>query len=525
MCLKKAGMMSGIKKITEGLIFIYIYRFFYSLVICNLLIVSNLMLMRTGKEGIFMLKIISMNTSLLSISILLVLLTPQLATAKSSPCEDSLKYLVDAYKDDINTQEAFDKIYAGLTDLPDGYSYEHSSKNPWKKAKSGEGLMKEMRSMFEKWCVALPEIEGDNDNALDPILYFSWFYYKNWAGQDFVQGRNPVKPDQELTTGSNFLAKWDRQYLAYMNSRESTKKVKEWVKDTRIEIDDYVRQEYKSWNAFFARNLISDRKGNYPSRPVTMQERDYVIVSPTDCIMNPLVQVQQIDGKYQRSYIDNPLQKDTVLDVKNIPISLNDMLGNANETIKNKFVGGTGLACVLMPNTYHHFHSPVDGKVIHAEVVKTGTIGTPGTFGYPDFPNWVPIDGNVGRPGTDFSQFQAFQRGVIIIKVSYNNLPGHKPKKITGYVASIPVGLNSVGSVVLNTCDSKETDHVNCFDIGKKVKKGKTKLGNFFFGGSLNILLFSKDMVTPAVQTRMGNQIGIINIGKSPKSDWTLDKP
>lgn len=91
-----------------------------------------------------------MNTSLLSISILLVLLTPQLATAKSSPCEDSLKYLVDAYKDDINTQEAFDKIYAGLTDLPDGYSYEHSSKNPWKKAKSGEGLMKEMRSMFEK---------------------------------------------------------------------------------------------------------------------------------------------------------------------------------------------------------------------------------------------------------------------------------------------------------------------------------------------------------------------------------------
>ena len=127
-----------------------------------------------------------------------------------------------------------------------------------------------------------------------------------------------------------------------------------------------------------------------------------------------------------------------------------------------------------------------DGIVIHAEVVKTGTQGTPGTFGYPDFPNWVPPGGNVGRPGTDFSQFQAFQRGVIVIKMEYDNLPDRKPQKLTGYVASIPVGLNSVGSVVLNSCDSKQSDHVNCFKVGAKAKKGKTKFGNFFFGGSLN---------------------------------------
>ena len=255
-----------------------------------------------------------------------------------------------------------------------------------------------------------------------------------------------------------------------------------------------------------------------------MPKKDYVIVSPTDCIMNPLIQqIMKSGGIYKRSFIENPLQLDTVLDVKNIPISVNDMLGTVREEIKDKFVGGSGLTCVLMPNTYHHFHSPVDGTVIHAEVVKTGTPGTPGTFGYSDFPNWVPSGGNVGRPGTDFSQFQAFQRGVIIIKVQYENLPGEKPEKLTGYVASIPVGLDSVGSVVLNTCDSKQTDHVNCFDVGGKVQKGKTKFGNFFFGGSLNILLFSKGMVSPAVQTRMGNQIGVINIGTSPKSPWSLD--
>lgn len=455
-----------------------------------------------------------------------LLLLPSLVLAKKSPCAESLNYLDEQYQLSPVTQDAFDKVYAGLTDLPDGYSYNKSGVNPWKAAGSGKGLHRKMKEMFRKWCISLPEIKGDSDNALDPILYFAWMYYKNPAGQYFVQGRNPSAPNQDLETGPIFLSKWNEAYLRHMNSPASTKRIPGWVADPRIEINDYnitKADEYKSWNAFFARNLKSDKQGNYPSRPVTMPEHDYVIVSPTDCIMNPLQQVLKFDDTYQRKYIENPLQLDTVLDVKNIPISVNDMLGNVPNEIKQKFIGGNGLTCVLMPNTYHHFHSPVDGTVIHAEVVKTSTPGTPGTFGYPDFPNWVPTDGNVGRPGTDFSQFQAFQRGVIVIKVTYQNLANKKTKLLTGYVASIPVGLDSVGSVVLNTCDSKQTDHVNCFNVGGEVTKGKTKFGNFFFGGSLNILLFSEGMITPAVQTRMGNQIGVINIGKSPKSPWSMD--
>lgn len=443
-------------------------------------------------------------------------------------CQDSLSYLDAQYQSDKATRHAFDLVYKGLIDLPVGYSYGHSRVNPWKAAKDGEGLHRMMREMFRKWCTALPRIEGDSDNALDPILYFAWFYYKNPAGQAFVQGHDPAHPSRPLTTGTTFLSKWSNEYLAYMNSDESRKVVAEWVNDPRIEIDDYVKtqaNQYKSWNEFFARNLKSDKDGNYPSRPVTMPDRDYVIVAPTDCIMNPLVQIVKKEHRYERRFIENPLQLDTVLDVKDIPISVNDMLGSVPEMIKKEFVGGSGLTCVLMPNTYHHFHSPVDGTVVHAEVVRTGTPGTPGTFGYSDFPNWVPLDGNVGRPGTDFSQFQAYQRGVIIIKVEYDaSLDRNKPPvRKVGYVASIPVGLDSVGSVVLNTCDSKETDHVNCFDVGGHVTKGKTKLGNFFFGGSLDILLFSKDMIAPAVQTRMGNQIGVINTGKAPKSPWSLD--
>ncbi len=461
-----------------------------------------------------------------TVILLLLLISAQVMAEAISPCGGSLEYLKAQYLKDPITRNAFEKVYAGLVDMPPGYSYAGSNKNPWKAAGSGEQLHLKMVEMFDKWCKELPKIDGDSDNALDPILYFAWMYYKNQAGQDFVQGRDPVDPQKKLETGQKFLAMWSDEYLRYMNSRASAADVYQWVQDPRIEINDYRKtkaDEYQSWNEFFARNLVSDKSGNYPSRPVTMPDHDYVIVSPTDCIMNPLLQVVKLDGVYARRYLDNPLQLDTVLDVKNIPISVNDMLGTVPDDIKQQFVGGSGLTCVLMPNTYHHYHAPVDGTVIHAEVVKTGTKGTPGTFGYVDFPNWVPLDGNVGRPGTDYSQFQAFQRGVIVIKVEYANLPHRNPEKLTGYVASIPVGLDSVGSVVLNTCDSKTTDHVNCFTVGGKVQKGKTKFGNFYFGGSLNILLFSQGMIAPAVQTRMGNQIGVINIGTSPKSPWSLD--
>ncbi len=145
-----------------------------------------------------------------------------------------------------------------------------------------------------------------------------------------------------------------------MDSSDSAHVVTEWIADPRLEIEDYVctdPADYPSWNAFFARNLKS-RNGAYPSRPVTMPERDYVVVSPTDCIMNPLVQVVETStGTVTRKLIENPLQQDTVLDVKGIPISVKDLLAGAPADLKKESSGGSGLACVLMPNTYHHFHA------------------------------------------------------------------------------------------------------------------------------------------------------------------------
>ncbi len=186
-----------------------------------------------------------------------------------------------------------------------------------------------------------------------------------------------------------------------------------------------------------------------------------------------------------------------------VPMSINRLIDGIPDDLKGEFVGGTGLSCVLMPNTYHHYHSPVDGEVVY--VMKPNEDGT---FGSIDFANWVPTDGNVARPGADFSQFENYQRAAVIIKVTYDDYNGNE---VNGYVATIPVGLESIRSVEL---DDAFRDWSEGEDL--QVQKGVTRIGHFKYGGSLNIILFSKDLSSAAVQTRMGNQITLFNTGEAP---------
>ena len=449
----------------------------------------------------------------------------------ASPCGPSLHYLITQYRTNPAVPPALEAVRKGLQEPPAGYLDASGAplKNPWR-SQDTAGLRDHMVETFLAWCVFLPEISGTHDNGLHYILDFAWFYYRNQAGQDFVQGRNPLDPSDLLPTGWKFTKDFNNQRGAYMDSPASTARVAQWVGDPRIEISDYQRQnasDYRSWNDFFARELIADDVAQtISSRPATMPldqfpERDYIVVAPTDCIMNPLVQVLATDstdsgnlegteesgkGAAQRRVLKTPLHYDTVLDVKGASLSLAQLLDGVPQQVRDRFVGGTGQACVLMPNTYHHFHAPVNGTVVHAAVIPGNT------YGYPDFPNWVPPDGNVGGPGTDFSRFQNFQRGVVVIEVTYAGLGGGD---ITGYVALIPVGLDTIGSVTLNA------------DIvpGKVVKRGYTELGNFYYGGSLNILLYSKGLAGNAVQTRMGNQINLFSLGPpAPETVVPMDQ-
>jgi phosphatidylserine decarboxylase len=158
---------------------------------------------------------------------------------------------------------------------------------------------------------------------------------------------------------ATFLKDFSDQRGAFMNSEPSAQRVPEWINDPSIEIEDYEDQtskDFSNWNAFFSRLIKSNPDGTIPPRPVTMPDRKYVVVSPTDCIMNPLVQTLNLNGEHGRvrALIDNPLELNTVSDVKSYPLSIDRLLGNVPDKLKKKYVGGSGLSCIMMPKTFHH---------------------------------------------------------------------------------------------------------------------------------------------------------------------------
>jgi phosphatidylserine decarboxylase len=371
----------------------------------------------------------------------------------SCPCAASINKLAKTYQSDAQFRELIDLAFANMKQLPPDYK----QGNPWI-GKNVSHLIK----FLQDWCTFLPGIHGSHDDGLKYIQDFVWFYYQNPFGVVFVQ----------QSPGREIMQEFVRQRGAYMDSKSSTAKVAQWLKDPRVEKQDYYLPDpkapdggFKSYNEFFARTF----KNQAQCRPQTMPDRDYVITAPTDCVMNSIPQLIT--------------DANTPVTTKgNQSLNIVEMLGRSKYA--KRFIGGTALSCVLMPNTYHHYHSPVSGKVVEAKVLEDPF------FGYDNFPEWAPQDGNVGYCGTDFSQFQNFKRGYFVVDTGKY-----------GYVALVAVGLNTISSVVFE----------NKFKHLKKpvaVKRGE-RLGHFLYGGSLFLMIFEPGRYNSgAIQVRLGNQIG-----------------
>ncbi|MDY6855864.1 MAG: phosphatidylserine decarboxylase [Thermodesulfobacteriota bacterium] len=170
---------------------------------------------------------------------------------------------------------------------------------------------------------------------------------------------------------------------------------------------------------------------------------------------------------------------------KNVSLNLNQLLNGSQQA--KKFVGGTAVSCILMPNTYHCYHSPVSGKVIesNADVLRD-------YFGIKDFPDLLN-KGDVGY-GYDYRDFEVFRRGYLIIQT-----PNY------GLVGMVPVGLNTIGSVVFN----HEFKRITSNDTPVPISKGQ-QVGYFKYRGSLNILLFEPGRF-PSMNLLVGEKIGTIN--------------
>ncbi|MBE9519680.1 MAG: phosphatidylserine decarboxylase [Proteobacteria bacterium] len=355
---------------------------------------------------------------------------------QDSPPVTRLKELLDT--DDKfreNLMLALDQV----APLPQGQP------NPWQ-GKSKQDLY----DFLNEWFYFMP----DKNNGLDRIVEFSLLYYKSRYGQDFI--------NQE--PGRSWALDFVAQRGKYLDSQASLAGVEKWLKDSSVNNEEFVVPEggYKSFNDYFVRRLKPGR------RPVAGLDEDAVVVSPADCIIN---------------LINNDITAESDIKLKgNMTLNISRLLGGSK--LAEKFIGGRAYACFLMPENYHHYHSPVAGMVVEAR----DNVGNK-LFGLEDLIDMV----NQGNPGynRDFSVFEDFKHGYLIIETEK-----------MGKVAMVPVGLQTVGSVVFRD----KFKAINA-DQPVEINKGEA-VGHFAYGGSTVLLIFEKGKFN-AVSVKQGQQIGI----------------
>ncbi|MFX0558577.1 phosphatidylserine decarboxylase [Maribacter sp. CXY002] len=371
---------------------------------------------------------------------IICLFTILLIGFNSSAQEESLpvENLKNLYKNNKELRNTVDLMLENVHDLPNGNS------NPWK-----DKNVDDLYDFLNDWFYFLP----NTHNGLDRILKFSFLYYKNPDGMKFVLSE----------PGLSWTISFIEERGKFMDSPESAKIIEEWLSDNSLGNEDFVLPEngFKSFNDFFTRDL---KPG---TRPIDDATDNSVLVSPADGIIN---------------MIANELELDTEIPTKGrMTMSLNSLLDNSKYA--EKFVGGSAMAVFLMPDNYHHYHSPTTGKIVESKEEVGSRL-----FGMPDLLDMI----NNGNPGynKDYSVFENFRHGYFIIET-----------KKYGFIAMAPIGLQTVGSVVFKN-EFKEINSENPIQIYKG-----DKLGHFEYGGSTVLLIFEKGKLN-SITVEQGQRIG-----------------
>jgi phosphatidylserine decarboxylase len=352
---------------------------------------------------------------------------------EASPVQ-ALRVLYETNKDFHATM---DRAFAAITD----------EKNPWHQ-KTFDDLCR----FFNAWYYLLPVNNSPLFDEFEFIKKFAFFYDQNEFGQQVV--------------GTDPGLRWTRDFVAargkFMDSRASTDTLPQWLADPSIHIGEYVvpPEGFQSFNEFFVRDL---KPG---TRTIASPADDSVMVAPTDCVLN-MIDPITADGR--------------------IPTKLNQKL-NVKELLAGSgyakyFEKGTAISCILLPDTYHHYHAIISGKVVESREDVAGSY-----WGIKDFPGFLN-NGNIGY-GQSYSVFEHFRRGYFVIETN-----GY------GYVVMIPVGLDTIGSVVFEE-KWKKVNPANPVPVCKG-----ERMGHFAYGGSMVIMLIEQGV--SSITIPQGQQIGV----------------
>lgn len=355
--------------------------------------------------------------------------------------------------------------------------------NPW----VGK-VCADMGSFFDQWLEFLP----NTTNGLEYIQIMNYFVRNNRAGSFFLNrleskagGRESFCP-QVL----DWTTRWLAARMDYMDSPNSTGLIPEWVEyvnySTTSPLSDYDVPDpscrtptcgFASFNQWFSRELKDNNQGPNPPRPISNKDDDSILVAPADSEIN---------------FILSSITLKTELPVKTRSFDVQSLLGSSE--FAEHFDRGTAISCVLMPNNYHRFHSPVTGQLVESRLVDGFY------FGISDGKTWFN-KGNTGDSDMKYSTFEDFQRAVYIYQT-----------KDHGFVAQVSVGLAEISSVnpFIRPSDNRSTwvgvPGSNEYEGPLSVTKGD-QVGYFRYGGSLNILIFEPGVFS-SIAVLMGQRLG-----------------
>lgn len=205
---------------------------------------------------------------------------------------------------------------------------------------------------------------------------------------------------------------------------------------------------FKSWDHFFTREFHWDK------RPVASPDDDNVVANACEAL--PYNVARNVKAR-------SPFW------IKGQPYSLIDML--SQDSLYEKFVGGTVYQAFLSALSYHRWHAPVSGKVVKAYKVDGTYFSEPLFEGIGDPDAKKEINEGGEKTGQGYLTATA-TRAIIFFEADNKEL---------GLVCFLGIGMTEV-----STCDITVKE-------GQHVKKGD-EIGMFHYGGSTHCVIFRKGL-------------------------------
>lgn len=140
----------------------------------------------------------------------------------------------------------------------------------------------------------------------------------------------------------------------YMNSKSSVKRIDKFIKKNKINMDDYPKREYLSFNDFFTRKILKNK------RPFSKKQNDLISVADSKLL------VYEINDK-------------TEMIIKNKKYTLKELLRDKN--LAEEYKGGLCLVFRLTVDDYHRYSFVDDGNVIKSKKIN-GILHTVGPIAF-----------------------------------------------------------------------------------------------------------------------------------------------